>query len=183
MDPEEALGGDALESLIERQDDGAEVTGSGPGRPSPPQDLDVVVLAGRAKAGHGTAGPQAVQCVATVVPHDLDAAAGKVIGRDPLAQGVVSGGRHRDLLNGFRLLCDDQPSTRTVQPWCPPFPGFWPSGCGRSPACSEAVRRCQALTCSITRRFRRRARIETKTISMKATRCSFVRSKIVFNRR
>ncbi len=43
--------------------------------------------------------------------------------------------------------------------------------------------RRQALTSSITRRLRRLDRMETKAISMKATRCSFVRSKIVFNRR
>jgi amino acid transporter len=48
---------------------------------------------------------------------------------------------------------------------------------------SEAVRRRQALTSSIARRLRRLARMETKAISMKATRCSLVRSTIVFNRR
>ena len=47
----------------------------------------------------------------------------------------------------------------------------------------EAVRRCQALTSSTTKRFRRLARMETKAISMKATRCSLVLSKMMFNRR
>jgi hypothetical protein len=42
-----------------------------------------------------------------------------------------------------------------------------------------SVCRRQGLSSSVTRRFRRRDRIETKAISMKATRCSFVRSKIV----
>ena len=44
------------------------------------------------------------------------------------------------------------------------------------------VRR-QALISGVTRRTRRRERIETKAISMKATRCPSVRLKIVFNRR
>jgi hypothetical protein len=43
--------------------------------------------------------------------------------------------------------------------------------------------RRQALTSSTTKRFRRLARMDTEAISMKATRCSLVRSKIVFNRR
>src|SRR3954453_17026977 len=51
---------------------------------------------------------------------------------------------------------------------------------GRS---SEAVCRRQALISWVTRRTRRRERIEMKAISMKATRCSLVLSKMVFNRR
>ena len=47
----------------------------------------------------------------------------------------------------------------------------------------EAVCRGQAQTSSVTRRLMRLDRMETKAIPMKATRCSFVRSKIVFNRR
>src|SRR3954454_11973789 len=43
----------------------------------------------------------------------------------------------------------------------------------------DAVRRRQSLTSSIARRLRRLARMETKAISMKATRCSLVWSKIV----
>ena len=43
--------------------------------------------------------------------------------------------------------------------------------------------RRQALISWFTRRIKRRDRIEMKAISMKATRCSSVRSKIVFNRR
>jgi len=48
---------------------------------------------------------------------------------------------------------------------------------------SEAVCRRQALISWVTRRTRRRDRMEMKAISMKATRCSVVRSKMVFNRR
>ena len=48
---------------------------------------------------------------------------------------------------------------------------------------SEAVCRCQAEVSSATRRLMRLDRMETKAISMKATRCSLVRSKIEFNRR
>jgi hypothetical protein len=47
----------------------------------------------------------------------------------------------------------------------------------------EAVCRRQAQTSSVMRRLRRRDRMETKAIWTKATRCSLVRSKIVFNRR
>ena len=47
----------------------------------------------------------------------------------------------------------------------------------------EAVCRRQALISWVTRRTRRRERIEMKAISMKATRCPSVRSKMVFNRR
>ncbi len=47
----------------------------------------------------------------------------------------------------------------------------------------ESVCRRQALRSSVTRRFRRRARIEMKAIEMNAMRWSFERSKIVFNRR
>jgi hypothetical protein len=48
---------------------------------------------------------------------------------------------------------------------------------------SVSVCRRQALRFSVTRRFRRRARIEMKAIEMNAMRWSFERSKIVFNRR
>ena len=44
---------------------------------------------------------------------------------------------------------------------------------------SESVCRRQALICWVTRRTKRRDRMEMKAISMKATRCSFVRSKMV----
>jgi hypothetical protein len=47
----------------------------------------------------------------------------------------------------------------------------------------EAVCRRQALISWVTRRTRRRERMEMKAISMKATRCPSVRSKMVFNRR
>src|SRR3954449_6506907 len=48
---------------------------------------------------------------------------------------------------------------------------------------SEAVCRHQALISWFTRRTKRRDRMEMKAISMKATRCPSVRSKMVFNRR
>src|SRR3954447_27053046 len=47
----------------------------------------------------------------------------------------------------------------------------------------ESVCRRQALISWFTRRIKRRDRMEMKAISMKATRCSSVRSKMVFNRR
>jgi hypothetical protein len=46
-----------------------------------------------------------------------------------------------------------------------------------------AVCRSQALMSSVTRRFRRRDGMEMKAISMKAMRCSFDRTKMMFNRR
>lgn len=45
------------------------------------------------------------------------------------------------------------------------------------------VCRRQALSSSTTRRLRRRERIEMNAIATKAMRCSFERSKMVFNRR
>src|SRR3954467_8750168 len=47
------------------------------------------------------------------------------------------------------------------------------------PIVSESVCRRQALISWVTRRTRRRERIEMKAISMKAVRCSSVRSKMV----
>jgi hypothetical protein len=52
-----------------------------------------------------------------------------------------------------------------------------------SGSASESVCRRQALISWFTRRIKRRDRMEMKAISMKATRCSSVRSKMVFNRR
>ena len=46
-----------------------------------------------------------------------------------------------------------------------------------------SVCRRQALHSSTTRRLRRRARMEMNAIATKAMRCSFERSKMVFNRR
>src|SRR3954454_10103385 len=56
---------------------------------------------------------------------------------------------------------------------------------GRRTVASALVSVCrrQALSSSGTRRLRRRARIEMNAIATKAMRCSFERSKIVFNRR
>ena len=48
---------------------------------------------------------------------------------------------------------------------------------------SVSVCRRQALICWVTRRTKRRDRMEMMAISMKATRCPSVRSKMVFNRR
>jgi hypothetical protein len=52
IDPEEAFGGDKLEDLIERHDNGAEVTGSSPCPSLPPHYLNLVALAGWAQAGN-----------------------------------------------------------------------------------------------------------------------------------
>jgi hypothetical protein len=48
---------------------------------------------------------------------------------------------------------------------------------------SVSVCRRQALSSSTTRRLRRRERMEMNAIATKAMRCSFERSKMVFNRR
>jgi hypothetical protein len=47
---------------------------------------------------------------------------------------------------------------------------------------SVSVCRRQTLNSSMTRRLRRRERIEMNAIAMKAMRCSFERSTMVFNR-
>ena len=67
-------------------------------------------------------------------------------------------------------------SARTAERW-------WRLYCEGGLAALESVCRRQALIFRVVSRARRRERMETKAISMKATRCSFVRSKIVFNRR
>ncbi len=82
MDPEAALYRDEFQGLIERHDDGAEAARIAPRLPPPPQDLDLIVLAGRAEAGDGITGSPAVKCVATVGPHHVAAASGKLIGGD-----------------------------------------------------------------------------------------------------
>jgi len=46
VDPEEPLAGDEVEGLIERHNLGAEGTWVAPSITPPPQDLDVVALAG-----------------------------------------------------------------------------------------------------------------------------------------
>src|SRR5215213_10648616 len=74
MDPKEALGGDELEGLVERHDLTTEGARIAPGLASPPQHLNPVVLAGRAQPGNGRAGAQAVEGVALVGAHHLDAA-------------------------------------------------------------------------------------------------------------
>ncbi len=53
MDPEEALGGDELEGVVERHDLAAEGSRVAPALPSPPQHLHLVVLSGRAQPGDG----------------------------------------------------------------------------------------------------------------------------------
>src|SRR3954453_12697432 len=74
MDPEEALGGDELEGFVERHDLTAEGSRVAPGLPSPPQHLHLVALTGRAQPGDGRAGAPAVERVAPVRAHHLDAA-------------------------------------------------------------------------------------------------------------
>src|SRR3712207_2181988 len=74
MDPEEALGGDELEGVVERHDLTAEGSRVAPSLPSPPQHLHLVALTGRAQPGDGRAGAPAVERVAPVRAHRLDAA-------------------------------------------------------------------------------------------------------------
>src|SRR3954449_509271 len=90
-DPEEALGGDEVECLVERHDEGSEVARRGPARATPPQDLDVIVLAGGSQARDLTAGASAVERVALVGPDHLDAAAWPGVGGDPLAPRISAG--------------------------------------------------------------------------------------------
>src|SRR4051794_27550102 len=70
------------------------------------------------------------------------------------------------------------PSGRGKEPTCVAADDAWPAPCR-----SVSVCRRQALQSSTTRRLRRRARIEMNAMATKAMRCSFERSKIVFNRR
>src|SRR4051795_2968931 len=92
-DPEEALGGDEVECLIERHDEGSEVARHGPASATPPQDLDVIVLTGRSQARDLTAGASAVERVAPVGPDHRDAAAWPGGGGDPLAHRIGAGHR------------------------------------------------------------------------------------------
>src|SRR5215207_854196 len=94
MDPEEALGGDELEGVVERHDLTAEGSRVAPGLPSPPQHLHLVVLTGRAQPGDGRAGAPAVERVAPVRAHHLDAATpGRPgIRLDPAARLVLAFG-------------------------------------------------------------------------------------------
>src|SRR4051812_18237119 len=74
MDPEEALGGDELEGFVERHDLAAEGARVAPGFAAPPEDLNLFALTGWAQPGDGPTGAQAVECVAIVGAHHLDAA-------------------------------------------------------------------------------------------------------------
>src|ERR671917_1442264 len=81
---------DELEGVVERHDLTAEGARVAPGLASPPQHLNIIALAGRAQPRDGPAGAQAVEGVAPVRPHHLDAAApGRpAVGVDPTAHLV-----------------------------------------------------------------------------------------------
>src|SRR3712207_1090623 len=85
---------DELEGVVEGHDLTTEGARVAPGLAAPPQDLHTVGLAGRAQPRHGPAGAQAVEGVAPVRPHHLDAAApGRAgIRLNPRAQGIVAAG-------------------------------------------------------------------------------------------
>src|SRR5918998_5998715 len=151
MDPEEALAGDEIERFIERHDLTAEGAGVAPGPASPPQDLDVVALAGRTQPRDGPAGAPAAQGVAPVSAHHLDAAA---LGRpapslDPGAHRVAAAGHGaspprvlpRSGARGF-LGEGSAPWRRARSPRC------WRAGCGPSDASSP---RPPGVTCSCWR--------------------------------
>src|SRR4051794_2799238 len=74
MDPEEALGSDELEGFVERHDLAAEGARVAPGLAAPPEDLNLVALTSWAQPGDGSASTQAVEGVALVGAHHLDAA-------------------------------------------------------------------------------------------------------------
>src|SRR5918994_3901833 len=99
VDPEEALAGDELEGFVEWHDLTTEGARIGPGLSSPPQDLNVVALAGRAQPRDAPTGAQAVEGAATVGPYHFDAAApGRpAVGFDPTAHRVVAAGHGASL--------------------------------------------------------------------------------------
>src|SRR3954466_12224223 len=74
MDPEEASVGVELEGFVERHGRAAEGARVAPGLAAPPEDLNLVALTGWAQPGDGSAGAQAVEGVALVDAHPLDAA-------------------------------------------------------------------------------------------------------------
>src|SRR3954453_10297684 len=94
MDPEEAFGGDELESVVERHDLAAEGARVAPGPAAPPEDLNLVALAGWAQPGDGAAGAQAVERGAPVGAHDLNATAPgwPGVGLNPGAQVIRAAG-------------------------------------------------------------------------------------------
>src|SRR3954467_8500451 len=98
-DPEEALGGDEVECLVERHDEGSEVARRGPARATPPQDPDVIILTGGPHARDLTAGAVAVGRVAPVGPGPAAAAAWPGVGGDPLAYRIGTGHRDNPLLH------------------------------------------------------------------------------------
>ena len=91
VDPEEALGGNEVQGLIEGQNDRTEVAWVAPSLASPPQDLDLIVLAGWPQASDRPAGSQAIQGITSVGANHLDTAARKPIGDDAVAPDIVSG--------------------------------------------------------------------------------------------
>src|SRR4051812_13052642 len=94
MDPEEALGGDELEGVVERHDLTAEGARVAPGLALPPQHLDPVGLTGWAQPCDGPAGAQAVERVALAGAHHLDTAPlGRPgVGLDPGAHVIGAAG-------------------------------------------------------------------------------------------
>src|SRR3712207_2998711 len=148
MDPEEALGGDEREGLVERHDLTAEGARIAPAVPSPPQHLYLVVLSGRAQPGDGPAGAPAAECVALVRAHHLDAAAPRRpgIGLDPAAHLILAVGHGAALppllpRSGARGFLGEgsAPWRRAWPPRC------WTAGCGPSGATSP---RPSGVTCS-----------------------------------
>src|SRR4051812_17184762 len=75
MNPEEALGGDELEGFVEWHDLPTERSGVASSLAAPPQHLNSVGLAGLAQPGNRPTDAQAVEGVALVRAHHLDAAA------------------------------------------------------------------------------------------------------------
>src|SRR6478609_9990760 len=94
MDPKEALGGDELEGFVERHDLAAEGARVAPSLAALPEDLNLVALTGWAQPGDRSAGAQAVEGVALVSAHHLDAAPpGRPgIGLDPGMQVIGAAG-------------------------------------------------------------------------------------------
>src|SRR5512134_3104428 len=70
-----------MESLVEGQDDTAEVADGRPAAPAPPEDLDHICLSGRAQAGDRDTCRRAVQRIAAVDAPDGDGAAAAAVER------------------------------------------------------------------------------------------------------
>src|SRR5918994_4347185 len=105
-DPEEAFLADEVEGVIEGHD-GAEGSGWSPGLAAPPEDFDLVAVAGWAQAGDRCAGLVAEERAAAPGAAGLDSAPGPGMGLDAVEQGVGLG---HDDLHGAGLL------EQTLQP-------------------------------------------------------------------